>query len=262
MPNAATLYYCQAMLSWRSKQVIQRLATALGYQIERIRPSPHPVNVLEIGVHLLLARRQSPFFVQIGANDGVAGDPLRKMILKYHLRGVLVEPNPAAFLRLVANYHGEPQLRFENVAIAPSQGTRTLYFPADKNENDILGSFDRNALTRRLSRNVEIREIQVTTLPFDSIVERSGEREVDLIQIDTEGYDFEVLKMIDFDRWLPAIVNFEHIHLTTDAYIQAVDLLISHGYRTVVHGVDTMGVHHSLMEMDAAQISSGSVEVR
>lgn len=249
------------MLSWRSKQAIQRLATAFGFQIERIRPSPGPVDVLELAVHLLLARRQGFFFIQIGANDGVAGDPLRRMILKYHLRGVLVEPNPTAFARLVANYRGETQLRFENVAIAPSQGTRALYFPAAKVDDDVLASFDRNVLTRRLKRNAEIREIQVPTLPLGLIIERSGEQEVDLLQIDTEGYDFEVLKMIDFNRWLPTIINFEHIHLTKDAYAQSIELLVSHGYRTCVHGVDTMGVHHSLMEKDAAQIGSGSVQV-
>jgi hypothetical protein len=80
------------MLSSRSKQAIQRLAASLGYRLEKIRPTPQPLDVFELAVHLLLVRRQTPFFVQIGPHDGITGDPLRKFVLKYHLSGVLVEP--------------------------------------------------------------------------------------------------------------------------------------------------------------------------
>src|SRR5215468_60576 len=118
------------MLRLRSKQAIQRLAASFGYQVEKIRPTANPLDVFDLAVHLLLARRQTLFFVQIGAHDGITGDPLRKFVLKYHLPGILVEPNPAVFKKLVANYRGEPQLRFENVAVGPTQGTKSLYLPA------------------------------------------------------------------------------------------------------------------------------------
>src|SRR5215471_4386422 len=202
------------MLSWRTKTAIQRCAEAFGYKIQRIRSSPNSLDVLEVAAHLLLARHQNPFFVQIGANDGVSSDPLRNIVLKYHLRGILVEPNPPVFNKLVDNYREEPQLRFENVAVGPTTGTKTIYVPVSEGSADLFGSFDREVLIRRFGRSVEIREVEVQTVPLGLILERGGNRQLDLVQIDTEGYDFEILKMLDFGRWLPAIVNYEHINLS------------------------------------------------
>jgi hypothetical protein len=45
-------------------------------------------------------------FIQVGANDGIFGDPLREHILAHKWRGVLVEPQPEIFEQLKANYAG------------------------------------------------------------------------------------------------------------------------------------------------------------
>ena len=34
-----------------------------------------------------------------------------------------------------------------------------------------------------------------------------------VVQIDTEGYDLEVLRLIDLARWQPSLVMYEHMHL-------------------------------------------------
>lgn len=36
-------------------------------------------------------------FIQIGANDGITDDPIRKYILNHNWKGVLVEPNASVF---------------------------------------------------------------------------------------------------------------------------------------------------------------------
>jgi len=236
------------MLGFASKRILQGWARRLGYEIERIRPSLDPIDPFELAVQLLLARQRSFFFLQIGANDGVSDDPLRAMILKYHLEGILVEPQPEAFKRLVQNYRDEPQLKLENVAISRNNGTTTMYIPASNMGGaDLLSSFDRDVLAQRLS-SAEIREIEVQTSSLASILERNGNRKIDLLQVDTEGYDFEILKMVDFSRWAPSIINFEHINLTDDDYRQCLELLAAHGYRTAIRGIDTLGIHESLLE--------------
>jgi len=35
---------------------------------------------------------------------------------------------------------------------------------------------------------------------------------VDLLQIDTEGFDWNVLKMYDFNYFKPVIIQYEHCH--------------------------------------------------
>ena len=66
-------------------------------------------------------------FVQIGAHEGDEGDPLTTCIRAKGLRGVLVEPQAAAFAALQRNYADQPQLAFERAAIAPADGTAKFY---------------------------------------------------------------------------------------------------------------------------------------
>ena len=73
-------------------------------------------------------RRGSAFlFVQIGAFDGVSGDPLNKLVHRHGWRGVLVEPQTRVFQVLKSNYATQPQLQFFNVAIGDRDGEVTLY---------------------------------------------------------------------------------------------------------------------------------------
>lgn len=77
-------------------------------------------------VCIILAENDDFFFIQIGANDGKRDDHLRPLILKYHLRGLLVEPLPDVFVELKNNYTSEKQLKFVNAAIAKKDGESTL----------------------------------------------------------------------------------------------------------------------------------------
>ena len=35
---------------------------------------------------------------------------------------------------------------------------------------------------------------------------------VDLLQVDCEGYEYEILKMFDLQRFNPSLVNYESVH--------------------------------------------------
>jgi len=48
--------------------------------------------------------------------------------------------------------------------------------------------------------------------------------------IDTEGYDYEVLKQIDFQRFRPSLVIYERVHLSDAAKKASVDMLNKAGY--------------------------------
>ena len=89
--------------------------------------------------------------------------------------------------------------------------------------------------------------VNVITLPR-LLAEQSIER-IDILQVDTEGYDYEVLKQFDFDRYSPAIVNFEHQHLSPEDMDRCIEMLRKHGYLLFRHGRDTCAIrsvsHHA-----------------
>ncbi|HEY3874572.1 MAG TPA: hypothetical protein VGM92_03785, partial [Candidatus Kapabacteria bacterium] len=93
------------------------------------------------------------FFVNIGANDGIAGDPLVELIRhNSRCRGIFVEPISFLFERLRRNYGPSERFTFENVAIDEHNGARKLYYlnrSGSNGENKLpawaeeIGSFDK-----------------------------------------------------------------------------------------------------------------------
>ncbi len=183
-------------------------------------------------------------FIQIGANDGRTNDPIRRLVLKYGFRGVLVEPQPDAFTRLIENYSKIPGLAFENAAISRENGEAILYrfrpAPGVPDWADCLASFSREHLIRNLDDvKGEIEELLVPTITFSALLEKHRLSGADLLQIDTEGFDFEIIKMIDFDTFRPAIINFEQ-GLLVGRVRRCYQYLGARGYRITENGVDAV----------------------
>jgi FkbM family methyltransferase len=198
------------------------------------------------------AAYEHPFFVEIGANDGDQHDHLRELILAHSWAGLMVEPVPYVFERLVANYRGHHQVMLENAAISDRDGPMPFYYLAEVpkgREAELpdwyhgIGSFSREAVLshRRVIPEIEehVVETTVPTLRFDSLCEKHGVERVDLLVVDTEGHDAEILAAIDFARWLPALVVYEHFHLDPGDRAGSRSALEQLGYETFEEGFDT-----------------------
>src|SRR5258708_30314549 len=110
------------------KSFVQRCVKVFGYRIEKLKDTVKaPIDVLDLLLTKVSAERTDFLFVQIGVNNGLTDDPLRQFVTKYHWRGVLMEPQPHVFQRLLKNYEQEKQLAFENAAIADRDGTVRLF---------------------------------------------------------------------------------------------------------------------------------------
>ena len=74
----------------------------------------------------------------------------------------------------------------------------------------------------------------------NAVPRRCRSNPIDLIHIDTEGYDFEIIKSIDLGSLRPKVVIFEHYHLDPNDYTDCTDHLGSLGYEHVSIGMDTI----------------------
>lgn len=219
----------------------------------RRRRSQASADVAATLVAAFARARPRATFVQVGSNDGVRLDPLRDTILKRRWNGVMVEPVPYIFERLRRNYADIDRVRTENVAIADHDGTQALYYiPEAPNDDrlpmwyDQLASFRRDVLLKHIDEipDIEnrIRTIDVPCLTFDSLCRRHHITLVDLVHIDTEGYDWEVVSSIDLERLAPTVILFEHYHMDRDSYRLCTEHLRAHGYELLPIGMDTMCV--------------------
>lgn len=96
--------------------------------------------------------------MQIGANDGMLDDPVRKSIVSLSLPALLVEPLPNLFEKLTANYAGQRDVRLDNVAVSNAPGEANIFrltasatqFPEWAHG---LASFDKGVLLKYKDRD-------------------------------------------------------------------------------------------------------------
>jgi hypothetical protein len=63
---------------------------------------------------------------------------------------------------------------------------------------------------------------------------------VNLLQIDTEGFDFEIIKMIDFKRMKPEIIHFKNNFLNRRQKSECSRILGDQNYALLNLGIDTI----------------------
>ena len=187
------------------------------------------------------------FFIQIGANDGMKFDPTYLYVRKYRWKGILVEPVEYVFEKLKENYLGVKGLIFENVAIGNKDGFKKFYMlKKSEGENlpfwyDEIGSFLKENVLKQRDRIEDIDKRLITekikVLTLKSLLEKHNVHKIDFLQIDTEGYDYHILKQIPFDKIKPSMIIFEDRHLTKERKDYCQKLLIQNGY-TIIRGLD------------------------
>ena len=245
--------------------------TAAGDVLRRVKhrraagpPADPATQPIEAVIEAFGATHPRASFVQIGSNDGVRFDPICSQIRTRPWQGVMVEPLPWLFARLEANFGGFRRLRLENAAIAEQDGTQVLHHLAPHHGDlgdlppwyDAIGSFRREVVLSHRDAIPDIEErlrtTEVRCLTFESLCRAHDVRRIDLVHVDTEGYDRHVLDQVDLERWAPAVVLFEHLHLDHVDRAHCVERLAEHGYQTGAGPMDTLAVRRAALDAHPA----------
>ena len=64
-------------------------------------------------------------------------------------------------------------------------------------------------------------------------------KKVDFLLLDCQGHDYKILKQLDFEKYSPDIINFEHCLLTEDELEKSHKIIENNRYKYFIHGVDT-----------------------
>jgi FkbM family methyltransferase len=156
-------------------------------------------------------------FFQIGTNNG--NDLFRELVIKENPDMViLVEPNEFLIDDIKKNYSNIKNVYIYNNAIYyDDDQIIELYIPA---KNGIMGTRADNGITYDYghftllpmndwgSKN-DMVKISSTGITFDKICSIHGITNIDYLQIDTEGFDSEIIKMIDLSKYKINKIRFE-----------------------------------------------------
>ena len=232
-----------------ARPMLWRIYRQLRQRLLNEHPEPGPIH----RVLATYALESTPVrFVQIGSNDAAFGDPIIDFVLRHGWSGVMVEPVPNIYARLRRRHGANPRLRFENLAIDSSDGSRVFYSlqPLAAPPSpwyDQMGSFSREHILKheRFTPGLaqHIRETTVECLRLDTLLARHGIRELQLLHIDAEGHDYAVLQSLDFSRCQPELLLFEHGHLPREERTACAAFLEARGYRLLHEGRDCLALH-------------------
>ena len=184
------------------------------------------------------ARTRDFVFVTVGAFDGLANDPIGRFITSHDCRGVLLEPQPAAYARLCANFRSFPRCTLLNAAIDAVSGVREIYYLP---RTDALPDWTEQIASFRLDHVLKheaqapglrdhVRSMSIRTISFDDLLDAYDLRSIDVLQIDAEGMDAQMLKWFPFERLRPALLHYEIAHMTPEEHRAVRTRIESLGY--------------------------------
>jgi len=222
------------------RKPINKFLVNWGYRIEKIS---------RFSVLLDRLYRNTPDFkfVQVGANDGISFDGLYHFVTSHRCSGLVIEPLPDIFEILRLNYLHHPRIVPVNVALHSDQTTATLYRIApdkigalDKPWTAGIASFSPDHVRKFGFPPEYVVEEQVPCAPLMDVLVKYGALDAHLLQVDTEGYDGEIIKMVDFSRFRPALIKYERINLNAAMQAETLDRLTRAGYQITQDGSDTL----------------------
>lgn len=170
--------------------------------------------------------KNTGFFVEAGAADGISYSNTLLLERNYHWNGVLVEPaagwqkalrrnrNCIIEKKYLAGLSGETVSFFESEAPEYSTATELRKCDAQKHE-------------RVKGLNYKVKTISM----MDLLNANNAPKIVDYMSLDTEGSEFEILSTIDFEEYKFRVITCEHNFTPRRQAIYK--LLTSNGYERV-----------------------------
>ena len=203
-------------------------------------------NILEINFQ----KNEKFNFIQVGANDGVSFDFLYDFIIQRDSQGIVIEPVKDYFSELVLNYVNFPKIVKINKAVHPILKKVTINKISPKAIEKYpewvkgIASLDPEHHKKTFIDSKHILKEEVDADHFMNIINQNlSNKNLDYLQVDTEGFDFEIIKMVDFDNIKPTIIKYESVNLEIEDQKDLIVLLRNNGYYTFNEFGDTIGIN-------------------
>lgn len=155
------------------------------------------------------------FFLEAGANDGISQSNTAYYERYFGWRGILIEPIPALAAQCKIN---RPRAIVEQCALVPfgysGSTIEMIYCNLMSLVNGARGSSDRDeahivAGRRYLNEADAPYRATVPARTLTSVLDSFCVPRLDFLSLDVEGYEGQVLRGLDFDRYTPKYILVE-----------------------------------------------------
>jgi FkbM family methyltransferase len=162
-----------------------------------------------------LMNKENGIFIELGANDGLTQSNTAFFEFYKGWKGILIEPSPNAFNECKKN---RPNSLCYNYACVSS----------DFQESEILGDFNGSLMSSIDGKRLDSNQlISVKTATLDNIIEQSKFTSIDLLSLDTEGYELNILKGLNLNKHRP---KYMLIEIYDKQYAEIIEFLENNNY--------------------------------
>ena len=201
------------MLIKKIRKKIGKIRRSVCESIGIAKYSRPALNSLDVKLEKYL-KYKNGFFIEVGANDGFAQSNTYYFEKLRGWQGILVEPIPKLFEKC---YKLRRKSRVFNCALVSSNFTDThvkmkyanlmsLVEGAMSDAEKEAEHIENGLRCQKIDKSYTI-DIPVRTLT--SILDECEVKEIDLFSLDVEGYELNVLKGLDFERYRPKYMCIE-----------------------------------------------------
>jgi FkbM family methyltransferase len=164
-----------------------------------------------------IINKKKGFFIELGANDGLFQSNTAFFEKELDWTGILIEPSFKGYELCKINRSNSVCL---NCACVSNDYKKDFVW-GDFSDNNPMGSINGTRI-----RSNKLIKVKATTL--EKILDENNGKNIDLLSLDTEGYELEILKGLNMDKYRP---KFMLIELYTNDYDNTVNYLNLNNYK-------------------------------
>jgi FkbM family methyltransferase len=153
---------------------------------------------LENKLDKLFKNKENGFFVELGANDGLTQSNTAFFEKSRGWSGILIEPSVIGYELCLKN---RPNSICFNYACVSN----------DFKDDFVYGDFQQNGLMSSIDgeRCGSISLTQVRAITLEHIMDSQNITNIDFLSLDTEGYELNILKGLNLDKYRPSYMLIE-----------------------------------------------------
>jgi len=154
------------------------------------------------------------FYIECGANDGVDQSNTWYFEKCKNWHGILIEAHPEIFRELKKN-RNKRNILVNKFLVSNNYKSQTV----NVSNNDLMSKFSTTNEESSFSTSITLTEV---------LKKNNSPKLIDLFSLDVEGYEFEVLKGIDFKNY-----KFKYFLVETNNFDNLNNYLISKKYKFI-----------------------------
>ncbi len=167
---------------------MRKILRRFGYDLHRVPVASLTLRDLEFDLPILVGN-ENPVVFDVGANRGQTIDLVRRAFSRPVIFSF--EPNPDLLPELIRNYACSA-VAIEGVALGNSEGSIDFHVSENSELSSVL-AIEETAVNPFSKVNIR-KCVSVPLTTLDSYVKQRGLTHIDLLKIDTQGFDLEVLR--------------------------------------------------------------------